>query len=103
MSEPYAGQPAQSASTDTAIGLLPRALLASPATIVAIAIILSTALVVAPILAFPLPPLEDYPNHLARMHVIATIGSDPDLSRYYEVHWQIIPNLIMDIIVPVLA
>ena len=24
------------------------------------------------------------------MHVIATIGSDPDLARYYEIHWQII-------------
>jgi len=29
-----------------------------------------------PIVTQPLPPLEDYVNHLARMHVIATLGQD---------------------------
>ena len=53
-----------------------------------------------PILLHPLPPISDYINHLARMHVIATINSDPDLSRYYEIDWQVIPNLMMDLIVP---
>jgi hypothetical protein len=56
-----------------------------------------------PIASHPLPPLLDYPNHLARMHVIAAIGTDPDLSRFYEIEWQIIPNLMMDMIVPLLA
>jgi hypothetical protein len=55
---------------------------------------------VIPILLYPAPPLSDYINHLSRMHIIATIGSDPDLSRFYEVGWQIIPNLMMDLIVP---
>ncbi len=53
-----------------------------------------------PILLNPLPPISDYINHLARMHVIATINSDPDLHRYYEIDWQVIPNLMMDLIVP---
>ena len=53
-----------------------------------------------PILVYPWPPLSDYMNHLARMHVIAAINTDPDLSRFYEVHWQIIPNLMMDLVVP---
>jgi hypothetical protein len=53
-----------------------------------------------PILLHPLPPISDYVNHLARMHVIATVNSDPDLSRYYEIDWQVIPNLMMDLIVP---
>jgi hypothetical protein len=53
-----------------------------------------------PILLHPLPPLSDYVNHLARMHVIAAINSDPDLARYYEIDWQVIPNLMMDLIVP---
>ncbi len=53
-----------------------------------------------PILLHPLPPISDYVNHLARMHVIATINSDPDLHRYYEIDWQVIPNLMMDLIVP---
>ncbi len=60
----------------------------------------ATAATIAPVLIYPIPPLADYPNHLARMHVIATIGADPDLARYYDIHWQIIPNLIMDLIVP---
>jgi hypothetical protein len=55
-----------------------------------------------PILLYPWPPLGDYINHLARMHVIATIDRDPDLATFYEVHWQVIPNLMMDLIVPVL-
>jgi hypothetical protein len=53
-----------------------------------------------PILTQPLPPLEDYINHLARMHVIASINSDPALARFYEIQWQIVPNLMMDVIVP---
>ena len=56
-----------------------------------------------PILTQPLPPIEDYVNHLARMHVIASVGSDPDLARFYEIKWQIVPNLMMDLIVPPLA
>jgi len=64
---------------------------------------LATVLALAPVLVFTLLPLADYPNHLARMHVIGTIAGDPDLARYYAIHWQIIPNLVMDIVVPQLA
>jgi hypothetical protein len=53
-----------------------------------------------PVMLNPLPPLLDYSNHLARAHVIATIGSDRYLSQFYQVEWRIIPNLIMDLLVP---
>jgi hypothetical protein len=53
-----------------------------------------------PIITHPLPPLSDYVNHLARMHVIASIGRDADLERFYQIDWQIIPNLMMDVVVP---
>lgn len=56
-----------------------------------------------PIITHPLPPLEDYINHLGRMHVITNIGHDRDLARFYEIDWQIVPNLMMDLIVPTLA
>jgi hypothetical protein len=56
-----------------------------------------------PVLTHRLPPLSDYVNHLARMHVIDAVDSDPYLSKFYEIHWQILPNLVMDLIVPVLA
>jgi len=58
---------------------------------------------VIPVLLYPWPPLADYINHLSRMHIIATMGSDPDLSKFYDVNWQIIPNLMMDMIVPPLT
>jgi hypothetical protein len=60
-------------------------------------------LVSIPILTQPLPPIEDYVNHLARMHVMASLGADPDLARFYEIDWQIVPNLMMDLVVPPLA
>lgn len=67
-----------------------------------IALLFAVLMTVAaiPILLNPLPPLSDYINHLARMQVIANIHSDPDLARYYEIDWQVIPNLMMDLIVP---
>ncbi|HET9717011.1 MAG TPA: hypothetical protein VFP60_12585 [Pseudolabrys sp.] len=70
-------------------------------TIAALFVVLMAAALI-PIALHPLPPLSDYINHLARMHVIDAIGSDPDLSRFYVVQWQIIPNLMIDLIVPVL-
>jgi len=62
-----------------------------------------TLLISIPIWTHPLPPLSDYVNHLARMHVIATLPKNPQLAAYYEINWQVIPNLTMDLIVPLFA
>src|SRR5690349_24835884 len=62
-----------------------------------------TLLISIPVWTHPLPPLSDYVNHLARMHIIATVRSNADLARFYEIDWQIIPNLAMDLIVPLLG
>jgi hypothetical protein len=62
-----------------------------------------TLLISIPIWTHPLPPLSDYVNHLARMHVIATLAKNPQLAGFYEINWQVIPNLTMDLIVPLLA
>src|SRR5262247_2485827 len=69
-----------------------------------IAVLFMTLAAIAsiPILLYPWPPLSDYINHLARMHVIATVGSDPNLALFYQVEWQVIPNLMMDLLVPIL-
>ncbi|SED14060.1 hypothetical protein SAMN05519104_2883 [Rhizobiales bacterium GAS188] len=56
-----------------------------------------------PIITNPLPPLEDYANHLARMSVIANVDRDANLSRFYEIDWEIVPNLMMDLTVPYLV
>lgn len=45
-------------------------------------------------------PLVDYPNHLARMDIIAHIDADNALKEFYEVDWAVLPNLAMDIVVP---
>ena len=69
---------------------------------IAILFVALAAITSIPVLLYPWPPLSDYMNHLSRMHIIATIGSDPDLSRFYEIDWQVIPNLMMDLVVPLL-
>jgi hypothetical protein len=65
--------------------------------------VLFAAVAIIPVLLHPLPPISDYINHLSRMHVIAAIGSDSDLARFYQVDWEVIPNLMMDMILPVLV
>jgi hypothetical protein len=62
--------------------------------------VLFAAIAAIPVMLYPLPPISDYVNHLSRMHIIASLGSDSNLARFYEVNWQIIPNLMMDMIVP---
>lgn len=72
------------------------------------AIVLSQTLLVAALIVLPLfytlvPPLEDYPNHLARMFILAQHTSNEFLSRFYDIEWAPIPNLIMDFVVPPLV
>ena len=62
-----------------------------------------TILISVPIWTHPLPPLSDYVNHLARMKAIATLSQDPQLANFYAIQWQVVPNLTMDLIVPLLA
>ena len=54
----------------------------------------------APLALVDVPPLLDYPNHLARAVVLAAGASDPVLSRMYAAHWAIIPNLATDLVLP---
>jgi hypothetical protein len=55
-------------------------------------------LLLAPLMLVDVPPLLDYPNHLARAFVLAAGSSDPILSRMYAAHWAIIPNLGTDLL-----
>lgn len=54
----------------------------------------------APLTLADVPPLSDYPNHLARLFVLAFVRTDPVLARFYLPHWAIIPNLALDLTVP---
>jgi hypothetical protein len=57
-------------------------------------------IVLAPIATLGIPGFGDTLNHLARMHVLATIDHSADLQRFYRVKWTPIPYLAMDIVVP---
>jgi hypothetical protein len=71
--------------------------------LLAVVYLILVAVALYPILSVDVPPLVDYPNHLARMHILNAWGDDPDLQRNYVVNWSIGPNMAMDFIVPVIA
>lgn len=71
-------------------------------TVRGIALALLVAAALAPTLMVDIPAMADYPNHLARMYILAAAGT-PDQSSYYQVTWGLYPNLAMDLIVPQLA
>lgn len=60
-------------------------------------------LLAVPIFSVVVPPLGDYANHLARMHVMAAYADSPALQANYTVAWKLAPYLGMDLIVPQLA
>ncbi|HEY3919851.1 MAG TPA: hypothetical protein VGL83_18820 [Stellaceae bacterium] len=61
------------------------------------------ALSCVPLFLTALPPLLDYPNHLARMHLLPSLPAGSALARYVAVRWSPLPNLGMDGVVPFLA
>jgi hypothetical protein len=63
---------------------------------------LLTALAILPVFLVDIPAMVDYPNHLARMYLLAANGT-PNENPYYTVTWKLCPNLAMDIIVPAMA
>ena len=56
-----------------------------------------------PIFSVEVLPLVDYPNHLARMRILADLADSPELQAIYGLDWSVMPNLAMDLIVPALA
>jgi hypothetical protein len=52
---------------------------------------------IAPFALVDVPPILDYPNHLARYYVLAH-PDDPLLSQMYAPNWRILPNLGLDLI-----
>lgn len=66
------------------------------------ALVVLSAVLLAPLLITDVPPLLDYPNHLARLVLMAAGPDDPVLGPVFTPHWTIIPNLAIDVIGPVL-
>ena len=70
---------------------------------VAFGFLLLSLIAILPIASVRLPPILDYPNHLARMHILAALPGSADLARYYRAVCTPIPDLAFDAVVPVLA
>jgi hypothetical protein len=64
------------------------------------ALVLLPAVLLAPLLIADVPPVLDYPNHLARFVLLAAGPHDPVLGPMFTPHWTIIPNLASDVIGP---
>ena len=60
-------------------------------------------LLLLPLLRVDIPQLVDYPNHLARLWIIMHRGSIPELAANYLVHWRVLPDLAIDLVVTALA
>jgi hypothetical protein len=59
-----------------------------------------SAALLAPLLIADVPPVLDYPNHLARFVLLAAGPDDPVLGPLFVPHWAIIPDLAADLIGP---
>jgi len=62
-----------------------------------VAVTAMAAALTLPFLAVDTPAVLDYPNHLARLVILAH-PHDPALSRMYAPHWRILPNLGVDVL-----
>jgi hypothetical protein len=67
-------------------------------------IVFAVLLVVSlsPLLFVAIPAMVDYPNHLARMYILASAGT-PSANPFYQTAWAFYPNLAMDLVIPQMA
>jgi hypothetical protein len=72
----------------------------APAGTAATAVLLALALVLllGPVLVAPIPPLEDYPNHLARFWLLAGGADLPEIAPTYAVVWDALTNVGLDVV-----
>lgn len=60
-------------------------------------------LLLLPLAVVEMPPLLDYPNHLARVDVLLHFRSDPFLAEHYSASLKPVPNLLMEAVLLPLA
>ena len=51
-----------------------------------------------PVLIAPVPPLSDYPNHLARMWMLSSAAAAVSVSQFYHVQFDTFTNIAIDLI-----
>ena len=55
--------------------------------------------VLMPLGATGVPPLVDYPDHLARMLILSRLHAEPPMADVFMADWRFIPNLAMEAVV----
>src|SRR5215470_10160540 len=53
------------------------------------------ALTLSPLLRVQVPPLVDFPSHLARVLIFVHSAEIPALASNYTIHWRLLPDLAM--------
>ena len=61
-----------------------------------------TCLLLLPFAVTRIPPLLDYPDHVAEMYVIAQASHIADLSKVYSIHWTVVANSGVELVMPLL-
>ncbi len=67
-----------------------------------VAFTLLALIAVVPLVMVEIPPLVDYPNHLTRMWLLFVAPPDASVYHYYRPDWQLLPNLAMEGVMPLL-
>jgi len=60
-------------------------------------------LLLAPLLLADVPPIRDYPNHLARLFILAQARHDPVPDGIWQPQRAVIPDLVIDLLAPPLT
>ena len=53
-----------------------------------------------PLVSVEIPPVLDYPNHLARAYLLHGGKNVAALAQFYAPRWAVIPNLAVDLVLP---
>ncbi len=64
---------------------------------------LAWLLACVPIIFVPVLPAVDYPDHLARIYILAHGMQIPGYAQFYHPHWALLPNLAFDLAMVPLA
>jgi len=65
---------------------------------VSLALLFTLIVLLLPLAVAKYPALVDFPNHLARHYIGASIDSSAELQRYYSYQWRPVPNMAGDVI-----
>jgi hypothetical protein len=69
-----------------------------PTRFVAFLVALTLAALLVPVLVAQVPPLTDYPNHLARLWLLDGGADVPPVSGMYRITWDTLTNIGIDLL-----